>query len=155
MSEAFGGVLFKVSGDLAKTMEHHENVLNETMSKLFQEAGLNIADVPEAKNTKEFMLEEADYDNDYLALEIFGEEWMNCCQFLVKNGSDIEVYSSIFHEHNYTEYYILSADGERFFDCFDGESGDGNNQVNAAWLAKIPPALIAKYKDFLVDEDDD
>ena len=169
MPEACGTLLIKAPADVLAEMQLIEDVVNwAAMAKLFSSAGIEspVKSNPmlEYQEGEDFPIEAIENRGGFICIEIFGDEWMDAMQPLIRKGDNIEVYGSIFHEHGFKEYYALSDAGERFLETveYEGDHDVDEDAIIEDWLTVIPPEVKAAFPEIFeqvatedADEEDD
>ena len=91
-------------------------------------------------------LEGVTVDGPYTVLQIFGDDWMDMAKELVEYGNGIELYGSIFDEFFRTEFYALSAAGDRFIGFMEADETGPEptpEQLEKRWLSLVPAEVVA------------
>lgn len=123
--------LTEVSWDLLNDIAHAANV--ENLEHAVDE------DISHIKG-KWLDTEGSKINGEYALIWPFSDEWMDVMRALVNKGNGIEVYGGIFHEYGATEFYALTATGERYIGLVDQEADDNVDpvEVQRAFLKMVP-----------------
>lgn len=161
MPEAFGSILIKAPSEIVSDIKIDSDVVPwNAMSALFSFAGVDLLagsnPMLEYKDREDFYVEGIEQKEGFIRIQIFGDEWMDAIQLLVKNGNNVEVYGSIFHEYGCREYYALNSVSDRFLEAIDYEGGEEFDEeaVIAAWLNVVPESVKLMFPDVFEGDSD-
>lgn len=163
MSEAFGTVVIKAPKAIVSNLcKDDESVPWAAISQLLEFAGV---DTTKGQLTSLYVNEDNTFfhegieHSDGLAIiTIFGEQWMYLMEALVKQGSSIEAYGEIHHEHGTVGFFALSGDGKMFCQLIDYEDDDepeDEEEVREAWAQLQSDKVAAYFEEPEEDDEDD
>jgi hypothetical protein len=146
MPEAQGIILIKASDNLLQKISNGTSGIKKgEIEELVAEAGIKPDDI---ENYDVLEHEGIEIENGFAKIDIFGSEWMEFIDSLVKQGSRVCIFGYIKHEYGATGFYALNDKSERFSKIFDYESEDELERDPEAlyenWLEYLPE-LAKKY----------
>ena len=144
MPEAWGKLVIRAPQSVAELLTQDSTEVSvAAMNALLKAAG---RDEDYESGDGDLSLEGASVDGAYTVLQIFGDNWMDMAKELVEYGNGIELYGSIFDEFFRTEFYALSATGERFVGFMEADDTGPEptpEQLEERWLSLVPGEVAA------------
>lgn len=160
MSEAYGNILLKASSEIkSELLESDEFIKRKSVASLLIAAGIDTTKLPKGILCS-LAIPEIGTSGEYIAICIFGDSWIPVLHILTTQGSKVEVYGSVLHEHGVRYFFSLNSNGDRYYEKIDYESNINSNreqEIIGLWHNTVDSDFLDAHPDVfdLYDEEDD
>mgnify|MGYP000158444232 CR=1 FL=1 len=160
MSEAYGNILLKVSNEFKdELLESDEFIKRKSVANLLSLAGIDTTKLSKGVLCS-LAIPEIGSSGEYIAICIFGDSWIPVLHVLTTQGSEVEVYGSVLHEHGVRYFFSLNSNGDRYYEKIDYESdinSDREQEIIEQWHNSVDRDFLDAHSDVfdVYDDEDD